>query len=290
MPLFDRYIAVDWSASNRARTGKDSIWIAEVTAGGLLPSRNPRTRAAAMADLETTLAAARARGERVMAGFDFPFGYPAGASLRLAGAADWAGLWTLLAAEIVDGDDNQSNRFLVAAAFNRRLGPDGPRFWGCPKSAAGDALNPRKYEARFGEIAEFRLVERVARGAKSTWQLFYNGAVGSQCLLGLARLQRLRARFGSEIAIWPFETDFERRLEAPIVLAEIYPSLDGHDPAITPKDRAQVEAQVRRFSRLDQAGQLGCVLSLPEPFAAQRDVLLREEGWIVGAGHERQAA
>ena len=38
MPIFDRYIAVDWSANNGPKTGRDSIWIAEATASGPVPS------------------------------------------------------------------------------------------------------------------------------------------------------------------------------------------------------------------------------------------------------------
>lgn len=287
MPLFDRYIAVDWSANNAPKSGKDSIWIAEASGDGLREtSVNPRTRYAAMQHLEGRLQQAMAAGERVMAGFDFPFGYPVGAAPNISGG-DWASLWSTLAAEISDTDGNKSNRFVVASALNARLGVGGPRFWGCPVSASNEHLNRRKVDARFDRIAEFRTVERVAKGAKSTWQLFYNGSVGSQCLLGIAHLEKLRRHpvLGPQIAIWPFETDFDRHLDARIVLAEIYPSLGRHDPSVSPKDRAQVEAQVARYADLDRLGALGAVLSLPGDFAGQRAASLREEGWIVGAGH-----
>jgi precorrin-8X/cobalt-precorrin-8 methylmutase len=289
MPLFDRYIAVDWSANSRPKGGKDSIWIAEHGPEGAAASLNPRTRHAAMSHLAERFESALAADERTFVGFDFPFGYPHGAARRLAGRADWSSLWAAIGGAIVDGEDNRSNRFAVAAKFNSRLGDDGPRFWGCPVSAASDGLSTHKL-ARFEAIPEFRAVEKVARGAKSTWQLFYNGSVGSQCLLGIARLEQLRARFRADIAIWPFETDFERRLTAPVVLAEIYPSLDGHDPAVLPKDRAQVEAQVARYAALDAAGRFILALSLPEQFEPQRPVLVAEEGWIVGAGHAELSA
>ena len=48
MPLFDRYIAVDWSAANSPKRGKDSIWICEFGPEGQVPSVNPPTRQAAM--------------------------------------------------------------------------------------------------------------------------------------------------------------------------------------------------------------------------------------------------
>ncbi len=84
MPIFDRYIAVDWSANNGPKTGKDSIWIGEATSAGLVASRNPATRSAAMSDLEQTLLSARSRGERIMVGFDFIFGFPVGAAAAIA--------------------------------------------------------------------------------------------------------------------------------------------------------------------------------------------------------------
>lgn len=287
MPLFDRYIAVDWSANSRPKGGKDSIWIAERTATEALESVNPRTRHVAMAHIEKRLELARSSDQRVFVGFDFPFGYPKGTAQRLAGEHDWSQLWATIGLAVRDHTSNQSNRFEVAAGFNRLLGENGPRFWGCPKSAATEFLSTHKQGAHFGDVAEFRIVERVAKGAKSTWQLFYNGSVGSQCILGLAHLQGLRGNhpLAASIGIWPFETDFERQLHSPIVFAEIYPSLDDHDKHVKPKDRAQVEAQVRRFATLDAAGQFGRALSLPPEFAAHREVILAEEGWIVGAGH-----
>ena len=87
MTLFDRYIAVDWSAANERRTGKDSIWVAERGPEGARLSLNPSTRAEATSLVIERLKAARAAGERVMVGFDFVFGYPRGASAAIAGAA-----------------------------------------------------------------------------------------------------------------------------------------------------------------------------------------------------------
>ena len=136
MPIFDRYIAVDWSANGQPKGGKDSIWIAELGRNGGSPSLNPRTRHSAMVHLIERLDAALRAGEKTFVGFDFPFGYPQGAAHRLSGKADWSTLWATIAQEIVDDENNRSNRFAVASLFNTRLGVDGPRFWGCPKSAS----------------------------------------------------------------------------------------------------------------------------------------------------------
>ena len=117
-------------------------------------------------------------------------------------------------------------------------------------------------------------------------------------MLGIARLEALRHHpdLGLDIAIWPFETAFADVLDRPITIVEIYPSLFPlDDPAITPKDRAQVETCIRRFAALDAAGELRPSLGAPANLSpAERVILLREEGWIAGIGHAsipaRQAA
>jgi precorrin-8X/cobalt-precorrin-8 methylmutase len=290
MPLFDRYIAVDWSAANTPRRGKDSIWIADSEAESL----NPPTRHEAMAVLTDRLLAARAAGQRVMVGFDFVFGYPAGAAEAIGGRPDWRALWAHLADHIVDNPDNSSNRFQVAATINRRLAS--PHYWGHPHQHRYDHLQPRR-PAAYLSIPERRRAEAFARTAQPVWKLTGVGSVGSQSLLGIARLEALRRHpaLGPAIAIWPFDTGFGEDLTPPITVVEIYPSLFPlDDPAVTPKDRAQVETCVRRFAALDAAGQLRDFLAAPANVnAAEREILLREEGWIAGIGHAslaRQAA
>jgi precorrin-8X/cobalt-precorrin-8 methylmutase len=109
-------------------------------------------------------------------------------------------------------------------------------------------------------------------------------------MLGIARLAGLRSdpRFVADIAVWPFETGFADDLNKPIIVTEIYPSLfpvtaaDG-----LPRDRAQVEITTTRFAALDHSGLLGNFLSPPAGLTAEeRDILISEEGWIAGAGHE----
>ena len=272
MTLFDRYIAVDWSAANAPRTGRDSIWIAE---SGRL-SLNPATRNEAMAIIRERLA----EGGRIMLGFDFVFGYPRGAAAAIAGAPRWDALWAAIVAEVVDRPDNSSNRFEVAAAFNRRFGVD--HYWGHPQRHRYDDLAPKKPRHGYVAVPERRYAEALARSAQPVWKLVGAGAVGSQSLLGIARLEQLR-RDVPEVAVWPFETDFERRL-APITLVEIYPSLFRLTGAVLPRDRDQVETCVRRFAALDAAGLLSKVLSAPAEI--DRAVLLSEEGWIACVGHD----
>ena len=289
MPLFDRYIAVDWSAANTPKRGKDSIWIGELGPEGRVPSDNPATRHAAMAEISGRLLAARQRGERVMLGFDFVFGYPRGAAAAIAGGADWQALWRYLAAEVTDTADNSSNRFQLAEAINHRLA-DGPHFWGHPHQHSYAALHPKRPVAAYATIPERRAAERYIRSAQPVWKLTGVGSVGSQAMLGIARLAALRSdpRFADEIAVWPFETGFADDLNKPIIVTEIYPSLfpvtaaDG-----LPRDRAQVEACVVRFAELDAAGMLVDILAAPPGLSDRdREEILAEEGWIAGVGRE----
>jgi hypothetical protein len=288
MPLFDRYIAVDWSAANTPKRGKDSIWIGEFGPEGRVPSENPSTRHAAMETIATRLLAARQRGERIMLGFDFVFGYPRGASAAIAGAADWCALWQFFAAHVEDQPDNRSNRFQLAETVNLRLA-DGPHFWGHPHQHSYTGLHPKRPPAGYANIPERRFAEAFVRTAQPVWKLSGVGSVGSQAMLGIARLEALRndPRFAADIAVWPFETGFTDDLTKPINIVEIYPSLfpvtaaDG-----LPRDRAQVEITTTRFAELDRAGLLGTILSPPTDLSpADRAVLLTEEGWIAGAGH-----
>jgi precorrin-8X/cobalt-precorrin-8 methylmutase len=346
MPLFDRYIAVDWSAANTPRKGKDSIWIADSEA----ESVNPSTRHEAMAILTDRLIA-RPAGQRVMLGFDFVFGYPEGAAEAIvavfpelptnatrtaplaglravpqaeslqwgdsrgeglesyartavaqlgglppseAGRGGWSDLWAILRHLVIDNPDNSSNRFDVAAAINARLAA--PHYWGHPHQHRYDNLHPRR-PAAYASIPERRRAEVLARTAQPVWKLTGAGSVGSQAMLGIARLEALRHHpvLGPDIAIWPFETAFADALKRPIAITEIYPSLFPlDDPSVTPKDRGQVETCVHRFAALDAAGELRSYLSGPTNLStAERDIILREEGWIVGIGHPsvtRQAA
>ncbi len=286
MGAFDAYLAVDWSGANVPRTGKDSIWISERTAGGnLLASINPSTRENAIAHLTARISNALAGHQRLVIGFDFAFGYPSGAAERFSGEPDWRALWQVLSERISDGSDNSSNRFEVANDLNELDGADKHLFWGCPQTQIRAHLSPRRDKVRYDRIAEKRIVDTRCRGAQPVWKLAYTGSVGSQALLGIPRLGQLRDAFEGDVAIWPFETGFADDLSASIILAEIYPSIVPIDQEVTPKDRAQVEAFTAMLARLDDRGELPELLSAPSDLSARdRKAVLCEEGWIVGVG------
>lgn len=301
--LFDAYVTVDWSARSKPCGGKDSVWVHAARWAGrsLVTSlhRNPTTRAAAIREVRHFVANCLTAGERVLVGFDFPFGYPVGFADRLGlacdpGEAPWAAVWRLLAREVSDDARNANNRFAVAARLNRRVtgGQRPGPFWGVPAKQASEDLSMRKVGLDYGalDLAERRLCEVRATTAQPVWKLFGNGSVGGQALLGIAHLERLRRDPGlrDRTVVWPFEaTDLrDRPAGGQVVLAEIYPSLVAAPAGAgaVPKDALQVEAQARWLAERDAEGRLHDALEaparLPDPRA--RAACLGEEGWIVG--------
>lgn len=306
-PPFDTVIMVDWSAAATPKSGVDSVWWALHRRGAAAPERleNPKTRAEAVDALEAALVAELGAGRRSLVGFDFPFGYPQGSAeafLRGEGATAasrtapaWAALWRLIAGRIHDGPQNANNRFEVAAWLNRTAFDGRGPFWGRPPRQEWDGLPQKKpdgYGARYP--AERRAVERLVRSTQPVWKLFTTGSVGGQTLMGLAALERLRHRaaLAGQVAVWPFETGW-RSGRAPIVFAEIYPSLLPPDPREAIKDAGQVRAVAARLAERARENALTPLFEGPnagEGAVAGEEALdpcvcavaATEEAWILG--------
>lgn len=272
---FDTVAIVDWSATNGpspARESADAIWIGTATASGTV-ARYFRTRADAERHLSHLIDTERAAGRRLLLGFDFALGYPAGFAARLTGKADPRAIWHWLADHITD-EANTNNRFDVADRINRHFAARGP-FWGCPRGRAYPNLpETRAVHAADLGLSEHRAADAATR-AHSVWKLFTTGAVGSQSLTGLPMIHRLSRRAGT--AVWPFDAV----TAAPTVLAEVYPSL--LDPLVARsdgiRDRAQVTLLARALFRLSQTNSLAPLFTTPA------DPAILEEGWVLGAGH-----
>jgi len=285
--LFDHYVIVDWSAAARPKLRRDSIWICR---HGAEPFNVP-TRVEAKTCLEKLLTTAVEAGERVLVGFDFPFGYPFGFAQRLGlkGTPPWRAIWDVIAAELKEYDKNGNNRFCVAAKFNQRISGGTFPFWGCPKSKAGAHLCTTFHRGhREGELAERRLIDRreYMPGAQPCWKLFYNGSVGSQALTGIPIVRSLRDRFDNAARIWPFETGLQVSKDASIVFAEVYPSLWKdlwYQSEDRPKDKVQVRGVARLFSELDQVGKLAPLFG-GDPTLSAQDLhrIETEEAWTLG--------
>ncbi len=271
---WDRFLMVDWSGGNDTgpRPRADAIWIGDGSAPTYL-----RSRALAEEHLTAEIDAALTSGTRLMIGFDFPFGYPSGFASALTGQADPFSVWAWLADRITD-TPRANNRFDVAASINALFPGSGP-FWGNGLKRDIPGL-PRTKAGYSNPFPDRRAAEARAKGAFTLWQLSGAGSVGSQALMGLPVLHRLRARFPGQISVWPFEP-----LDRPVAFVEIWPSLmaDAVRRALAVdggiKDAVQVTILARALSSL-----------APAALDRMLDVSAPEEGWILGLGHEAALA
>ncbi|WP_037969397.1 gephyrin-like molybdotransferase Glp [Sulfitobacter noctilucicola] len=260
---------VDWSSGND--TGptprKDAIW-AGINRGGT--AEDPvylRNRQEAERWLPDLFEAEHSAGRRVLAGFDFPFGYPKGFAKALTGSADPLGLWDWFE-KFVEDTPRQNNRFDLAGQINLDIGDGKGPFWfnGLQRDINGLSRTKDSYANPFPEK---RQSEAQAKGAFTCWQMGGAGAVGGQVFTGLPVLARLRKRF--EATVWPFEP-----LDGDLCFVEIWPSLTvGPNPEEVIKDAWQVSEVARQIAALK-------VEELAEILAVDA----AEEGWIFGLGHE----
>jgi hypothetical protein len=242
------------------------------------------------------LRAAVSRRERVLVGFDFPYGFPRGfaAALGLHGTP-WQATWAYLAAKIQDGSDNRNNRFEVAGEINARMAAH--VFWGRPVTQDVEHLSRRKDAVRYLTegtkvgLPEWRDTEAALRQQRrhphSVWKLFYNGSVGSQALVGIPVVNSLRddPQLQALSRVWPFEAGVPMSpMGTPSILhAEIWPSIVDVKPLMArPEndgkvlDEVQVEQLALTFRRHDAAE------TLADLFAAAPPEVAEEEGWILG--------
>ena len=123
------------------------------------------------------------------------------------------------------------------------------------------------------------------------WKLYTTGSVGGQALTGIPAMADLRddPALAGLSQVWPFETGMAAPDPAGpwrVIHAEIYPSMVKVAPGPDEiKDALQVETIGRRFAEIDDAGALGRQFAGPDELtAAERRLIEREEGWILGAG------
>ena len=297
LTIFHTHVIVDWSARSKpspARLTKDAIWWGVARDGVVSEPAYARTRHDAVKRIADLIATELDAARRVLIGFDFPFGYPAGVASHLTGEASALALWDWLASRIEDAEDNANNRFEVAEKINRAYPGIGP-CWGLTKDSFYPEVPTRASRRTHREAhpPDRRIADFHAKGAKTVWQLAYAGSVGSQVLLGLPALKRLieHPRMKGRIAVWPFDTGL-RAPEAPAVVAEIYPSLlrqeiEKHKNEGEITDAAQVRVTAEAFARLDALGGLGPLFEgAPYLDAKERRIIETEEAWILGLGHE----
>ena len=280
MRRFDTILVADWSAGKRrpARPSKDAIWLGVARGGVADDPVYCRSRQDAEALIAGLIKAEKDAGRRLLAAFDFPFGYPQGVTRRIVSSDDPLDLWAWLADRITDAPDGSNNRYAIAEEMNRMFDGPGP-FWGKPNRQDWPDVPYRKAGITYDQVAEHRACDRAARAASSCFQLAFPPTVGGQVLMGLPVLHRLRCAGG--VAVWPFEP----WQDAPVVLAEIWPGLieqavKSQLSELGPqaiRDCEQVRLLALALSRLPEDELHGWMSDLPD--------IARQEAWILGAGH-----
>jgi precorrin-8X/cobalt-precorrin-8 methylmutase len=293
---FDAYLIVDWSANNRPKRGKDSIWycLLERVDGRMeMRVENPETRALAIRQISAHLTELAGRSRSTLVGFDFAYGYPQGfgSTLQLSSNATWRAIWDLLSSRVHDDERNRNNRFEVAARINQEASGTTYPFWGCPAAATRACLSTtRGLPPRTLNLPEFRITDQRQRGPHSVWKLCYPGAVGSQVLVGIPYLKKVRDHpdLASISRVWPFETSFQLsqryRRNWTILHAEVYPSLYPYDQQPGEcKDRTQVCGLAVRLASEDEHGTLHDLFLTPIGLSEDEIAhIVTDEGWILG--------
>ena len=291
--MFDTIITVDWSARSSpspVKPVKDAIYLCifRLCEG---ESRHPeyfRTRFSLMARIYEVLEVELSLGRRTLIGFDFNFGFPLGFAKQLTGEVSGLAVWRWISERLKDNFENKNNRFEVAAQVNSIFPGVGP-FWGSPSGVRFDEL-PQKGTERFGHgMREFRETEIVSKTAQSAWKLFTTGSVGSQALVGIYHLSRLKNWLGTRSAVFPLETG-RNVPEHAVIIGEIYPSyykFDYEFPLLEKypkafyhiKDALQVRQACDYFASIitDQKK-----VKILFPVSAVEENILIEEGWIIG--------
>ena len=297
--LFDAYVVADWTAAETRKLGDTSLWIGvakrDVRFRLYTETHNVPARTEGEALLASILADHRKRGDRVLVGLDFNFGYPAGTAARLKlDGTPWQAMWKFIASNVVDKADNTNNRYQVAAKMNRLMTDEAWPLWGAPAKQAQRWLTKTKPPAGSGaDIPEFRATENAARKGrlqpKSVWQMHGAGAVGGQTLVGIPAVRRLLESLGPSGAVWPFGTGWRALTPDDVeplsaLVVEVWPSM--HEAKPQPgefKDQAQVRTTAETLARMDEAGDLAAAFAPPKDATPELIAQVeQEEGWILG--------
>jgi hypothetical protein len=256
IPVFDRFIGVDWSgASGRQYAG---IAVAECRVGADAPVLvQPPGKRWRRTDFVDWMTAQAGRGERLLVGIDCAFALPAPMAGALLGDDYTApALWAYIDGHCVEAEDFFGGPFA-------RHGLHSPHFW---------QEGPRP--ADFAEL--HRATEYACRAAglgapESPLKLVGTRQVGKGGLAGMRVLHALKTRLGKWFAVWPFDAPDA----AGIVCIELYPRLfmkmGGHG-----------NAKVRTVEALDRCLEaLGC---RPYPAPAQTLIDHETDALVAAAG------
>jgi hypothetical protein len=276
---FARVLAIDFSASSSPVLGANSLWVATSEFDRPIRTRNFSTRAQLAQHIERVAAL----DGRTLIVIDVALGWPQGLAQTL-GVNSRHDVVAVLNDMMVDDDNNHNNRFEVANELNRCA--RAALWWGHPQHRSYDSLSMTTkvpLGLRERPFSSKRLIEHHVGGViKSPMQLSGVGAVGGQSMLAQVMFERLRQR-GVPLSVWPFD-----EATSQVVVAEQFFSLaPWRNERGTLTDQRQVRAVARSTS--------GALLN-EEPLTSwdllgalsseQRQVVRREEGWLMGWSSE----
>ena len=258
MPIFSRYIGVDYSGAEAAEASLKGlrVYMTEGDARPLevAPPPSPRrywTRKGIAEWLVETLA----DDVPTLVGIDHGFSFPLRYFEVYALAPDWPAFL----------DD-----------FQRHWPTDGPHTY---VDFVREGL-VGNIEARWGSPHWRRLTEERAGRAKSVFQFDGPGSVAKATHAGVPWLRFMRQRLGTRLHFWPF--DGWEIPAARSTIAEVYPSLWSRGFAREDRTLDQHDAYciAMWLARADRDGSLAALLR-PELTPADSAVA-RVEGWILG--------
>jgi hypothetical protein len=283
MKGFDEFWAIDWSG---ARARPRGIAVARLAAGSSSPALSwpdgggAWTRAGVVA----ALAEAVLGGRRVLAGFDFAFGFPQAAltPLGLSARAGLPELWEAVDRTCATAPDLHGGPFVEAA-------PAG-MFWRSGRRPDGWTAGLRLTDTRCAAVGGVR--------PESVMKLIGPKQVGLAALSGMRSLAALRRRCGATLSIWPatppvagsvaveiFPTLYRRRatgrLDKIRDAAELARALAHWGCEAPTLDRAPTDDET---DALVSVAGMRAAARLPGAFAVPDDPRVACEGWIFGLG------
>lgn len=284
MPLFDIYIAIDFSGSKDTGRQKATIAFAELERGSSPQSFvNQFTRFDAVWYLMQRIFHHNSNGRRVLCGFDFSYAFPQGFWNVLTGEHEkWMDMIKGMAEGIANlpaiVDKPESNARKWAELANRkivrnvetRIGP----FWGPGFTQTTDP----KFSYSKTKFAEYRAVEKRDSGFKPIFKIGGQGAVGLQSLCGIPYLHHLKTTCTQQkvdLHCWPFD-GWETNGYAHL-LVEWYPALYNSEKKTHESDAL---ACVKWAAEQDTNDLLRDYL-IPDISEKDRDQA-SIEGWVLG--------
>jgi hypothetical protein len=206
MPLFNRYIGIDYSGAETAESSLKAIRLYGANPSSepdeVLPPTGPRKYWSRRA-LADWLLEQLCGGVPAIVGIDHAFSFPLAYFKRHGLALDWPGFLNEFRSHCPTDEPHTYVDFVR----------DGMA--GCWSKVTG-------------EPSWLRLTEQWTASAKSVFQFEVQGAVAKATYAGLPWLRYLRRELGGKVHFWPFDGwDVPHGRS---VLAEVYPSLclTGH--------------------------------------------------------------